>query len=591
MTSLRQKLTLAFGGLLIILTSVGVLSGLLLTQYSSTLERLFRENYNSVVYAQNMKDAIDNLNELAWDQSFDASRIQDLVQQFESNLIQEKSNITLPGEHEMALELEAAWKEYRTGYLQKAEGASLRPFSLRIKELAQKIIDLNLANIVSVDGQVREKAIFARNAMGFLVTSGVVLAIIFTFLIGRSILKPLQSLTRSVREIEQGNLDLAVSVTSRDELGQLADAFNAMAVKLREYRRSDRAKLIRAQKTTQLALNTFPDAVAIVGLDGRIELANEAAIQRFRLIPEARIADSQVNSLAEIFEEVCRSFTPFHPSGYDKAIQTFIDGREHFYLPQGVPILSEDKQLTGVTLVLTDVTDLRRLDEMKSGLLSVASHELKTPLTSLRMSTHLLLEERVGPLTPQQLDLLITARDDAERLNAIIENLLDISRIESGRVLMELKPIAAEQLVQDAIQQFATAYRDRGVTLVSDVESDIQDVLADPTRIGHVFSNLLDNALKYTGGGGRVVLSAKKEDGLVRFSVEDSGVGISADALTRIFEKFYRSPDQPSDVKGAGLGLAIAREIVEAHGGQITAQSQWKQGTIISFTLKGVHHG
>lgn len=591
MTSLRQKLTLAFGGLLIILTSVGVLSGLLLTQYSSTLEKLFRENYNSVVYAQNMKDALDNLHELAGDQSVDPSRIQDLVRQFESNLIQEKSNITLSGERELVLELEAAWNLYRAGYGNKVDGPGLRPLRLKIKDTAQKIIDLNLANIVSVDGQVRAKAIFARNAMGVLVTSGVVLAIIFTVLIGRSILKPLQALTRSVHEIEQGNLDLTVSVTSRDELGQLAAAFNAMAVKLREYRRSDRAKLFRAQKTTQLALNTFPDAVAIVGLDGHIELANEAAIQRFKLIPGARIAESQVTSLTEIFEDVCRSFVPFHPSGYDKAIQTFIDGREHFYLPQGVPILSEDKQLSGVTLVLTDVTDLRRLDEMKSGLLSVASHELKTPLTSLRMSTHLLLEERVGPLTPQQLDLLITARDDAERLNAIIENLLDISRIESGRVLMELKAIGVERLVQDAIQQFTTAYRDRGVTLVSEVEPVIQDVLADPTRIGHVFSNLLDNALKYTGGGGRVVLSAKKEGEFVRFSVEDSGVGISAEALTRIFEKFYRSPDQPSDVKGAGLGLAIAREIVEAHGGQITAQSQWKQGTIISFTLKGVHHG
>jgi signal transduction histidine kinase len=206
------------------------------------------------------------------------------------------------------------------------------------------------------------------------------------------------------------------------------------------------------------------------------------------------------------------------------------------------------------------------------------------------MSTHLLLEERVGPLTPKQLDLLITAREDAERLNNIIENLLDIGRIESGRVLMELKPLNAEQLVNDAIEPFATAYRDRGVTLQCEVEPELPDVLADPTRIGHVFSNLLDNALKYTASGGKVVLSAKNGNRAVIFTVEDTGTGMAEEALFHVFEKFYRSPDQPPDVKGAGLGLAIAREIVEAHGGEIKAQSQPAKGTKMTFTLKGVSH-
>lgn len=604
MRGLRHKLTLAFGGMLVILATVGTLSGLLLTKYSSTLERLFRENYDSVVYGQNMKDAVDDLDDLAqmslWAEPTapETPSLSDLINHFEENMEREKGNITIIGEREVAAQLEMAWQTYRSNHerLMTATSPALdrRAFyrenlmaqAHEINRLAQRIIDMNLANIVSVDGQVKESAIFARNAMTILVVTGVALAILLTTLIGRSILKPLQTLIQSVQEIEKGNLDLTVNVKSKDELGQLADAFNAMAAKLREFRRSDRAKLYRIQKTTQLALNAFPDAVAVIGLDGKIELANESAQRQFSLMPAADLAKAETKGLWDIFQQVYSTLSPVHPKGYDTAIQAFVDSKEHFFLPQAVPIISEDKQLTGVTLVLADVTELRRLDEMKSGLLSVVSHELRTPLTSIRMSTHLLLEERLGPLTPKQADLLVTARDDAERLNTIIERLLDMGRIESGQALMDFKPVSAEQLVTEATEQFATAYRGRGVTLATDVEEELPMVLADTSRIGHVFSNLLDNALKYTRSGGKVTLTAKKDDGFVVFSVADTGTGIPAEALPRIFERFYRVPGQDQEIKGAGLGLAIAREIVEAHGGTITAESKVGEGSIFTFRLR-----
>lgn len=608
MLGLRQKLTLAFGGMLVILATVGTLSGLLLTKYSSTLERLFRENYDSVVFGQNMKDAVDGLDDLAqrslWAETAppETPTLADFVKRFEENLEREKGNITLSGEREVADEIAAAWQTYRSNHeeLMTANKSApdrrefyrkkLMPEAHEINRLAQRVIDMNLANIVSVDGQVKESAIFARNAMALLIVTGVALAILFTTLIGRFILKPLRTLTQSVHEIEKGNLDLTVNVRSKDELGQLADAFNAMAARLREFRRTDRAKLFRIQKTTQLALNAFPDAVAVIGLDGKIELANESAQKQFKLLPLADLAKAETKGLWDIFQQVYTTMSPLLPKGYDTAIQAFVDGKEHFFLPQAVPIISEDKQLTGVTLVLADVTELRRLDEMKSGLLSVVSHELKTPLTSIRMGTHLLLEERLGPLTPKQADILVTARDDAERLNTIVERLLDMGRIESGRALMEFKPVAAEKLVTEATEQFATAYRGRGVTLVTDIDADLPDVLADTSRIGHVFSNLLDNALKYTRSGGKVTVSAKADASqggeFVVFKVADTGSGIPADALPRIFERFYRVPGQDQAIKGAGLGLAIAHEIIEAHGGSITAESKAGEGSTFTFRLR-----
>lgn len=603
MLGLRQKLILAFGGMIAILATVGALSGELLTKYRTTIEHVFRENYDSVIFCQKMKDVVDELDDLGqmslWNDASQTNRndIKSLFDHFDENLKREQANITLPGEAEFAAKLNAQWQDYRSKYEQilnpDTSNVDRRAFyqeNLKeqaqiLKRLSQKIIDMNLANILSVDGQIKASATFSRNAMSALNITSIVIGILFVLFIGRSILRPLHTVTQSAREIEKGNLDLVIHVKSNDELGKLADAFNSMAAKLREYRRSDRAKLFRVQRTTQLALNTFPDAVAIVGLDGKVELANEVAQRRFALTAGVDLASTGNKILWSLFQQVFTSMQPVHPKAYDTSIQIFHDGKECFFLPQAVPIIAEDKTLTGVTIVLADVTELRRLDEMKSNLVSVVSHELKTPLTSIRMAAHLLLEERVGPLNEKQLELVVTARDDAERLNAIIEKLLDIGRLQSGRALMDLKPVAPEQLVTEAVEQFRSAYRDRGVTLSTDVENDLPMVMADMSRIHHVFSNLLDNALKYTPSGGSVVVSSRREGDFVAISVRDAGRGIPKEHLPKIFERFYRVPDQ-DEIKGAGLGLAIAHEIVEAHGGQMSVVSTLGEGSTFTFTLK-----
>jgi NtrC-family two-component system sensor histidine kinase KinB len=223
---------------------------------------------------------------------------------------------------------------------------------------------------------------------------------------------------------------------------------------------------------------------------------------------------------------------------------------------------------------------------MKSGMLSVVSHELKTPLTSIRMGVHLLLEERLGSLTAAQNDILTAVREDSDRLHLIVVNLLDMGRIESGRAMMELKPEPAEKIVADATEQIITAFHDKGVSLTTQLPDGLPSVLVDDTRIGHVFSNLLGNALKFTPPGGQVTISAEaRPDGFVQFTIADTGSGISQQFQNRIFERFFRVPGQTGQT-GAGLGLAIAREIVEAHGGTVSVESVEGEGSKFSFTLR-----
>jgi two-component system, NtrC family, sensor histidine kinase KinB len=598
--SLKTKLIIAFGGLLAILAVVGTLTVHTVSESSKAIDRIMRENYESIVACYTMQDALERL-----DRSAEFSLCQNLPgltdqteqarREFERNLTFQRGNVTVPGEQELTDKLTNLWSEYRREleqFYQAAHSGNLLPETYRqalvpksqeIHEVTQKIIELNLENMVSTDGQLHKRAAQSRNAMLFLLFIGAAGAMGFIVLVLPSILEPIASLTRSVREIQQGNLDLIVNVSSKDEIGQLSHAFNEMAASLRELRRSDQAQLLRTQRSTQMALNSLNDAVAICNPQGVIEIANEAAQRQFGLKPGGTVAQAGNERLNLIFQQVCQEERPYQPRSYEGVIQIFQEEEEHFYLPQAVPIFDEIRRLTGITLMLTDVTRLRRLDELKTGMISTVSHELKTPLTSVRLALHVLMSEKLGGLSVKQMELLEAARQDSDRLYRVIEDLLELSHLESGGAEMARQRLNVEDLLLRILERNRAAFIDQGIELKMESPGEAPPVLADPGRIGHVFDNLLDNALKYTSRGGQVRLSAQPEGNLVRFTVEDTGKGIPEEYLPRVFDKFFRVPGQ--EQADSGLGLSITKEFVEAQGGTIEVASEIGKGTRFSFTL------
>jgi signal transduction histidine kinase len=405
----------------------------------------------------------------------------------------------------------------------------------------------------------------------------------FVFFLSRAILVPLRRLTESAHEIEGGNLDLVVQVTSRDELGQLAAAFNAMAASLRELRRSDQARLLRAQQTSQLAIDSLPDAVAVFSPDGEVELVNQTAIATLELKPGEPAPERHAAWLRPLLTQAMHEST-LPKRGHESAIQLFEEGKERFFLPHANAIRDSHDRLLSVILILADVTDLRRIDEMKSDLLSTVSHELRTPLTSLQMAVHILLGEEQGALNPQQTDLLMAARDDAERLREIIASLLELSRLESRERLLRYAPIAPRDYVGGAVEEFRSAYKDAGVELAVAIDPHADRVLIDPARAHLVLANLLSNALHHTPAGGSVMVSVTPQKDYVRFAVEDTGHGIPKEYADKVFDRFFQVPGT-EDLGGAGLGLSIAKEIVHAHGGEMYCQGREGQGTSFWFTL------
>jgi signal transduction histidine kinase len=601
MFGLRQKLAIGFGGLLAIMLIIGVQGVFLFSRLGRSIDVILRENYRSVVASQEMKEALERMDSGAlFSLLGNVDKGRELAElnkpRFEKALETELSNITLPGEGEKAERLRDLYEKYKAEYSimldtsrsaverREAYFSVLLPLFEGIKNTADEILQMNQENMVAANARAKDTAAKATRRMYLLLLAGASLAVAFVVFMGRSILLPLRMLTRSVREIEGGNLDLVVQVRSRDEIGQLAEAFNAMAIRLRQFRRGDQARLLRTQRTMQQALDSLPDAVILLSSDGRIEMVNRTATSLFSLKPGERVNSYRAPWLPSLFQRV-RQGRPLKQEGYESAIQIFNNGQERFFLPQAFPILDEEKDLANVTVVLADVTHLRRLDELKSSLLSTVFHELRTPLTSLQMAIHILLEEKVGTLTSKQAELLVGAREDSDRLRGIVENLLDLSRIESGRVRMELKKMTPREIIDGAVGPMRAAFQDRSISLDADIDPQTPDVWADPARIGLVLTNLLSNALKYTPPGGSVRVEARPDEEAVIFSVSDTGVGIPEAYMGRVFDKFFRIPGQEA-TGGAGLGLAIAKEVVEAHGGKIKCRSREGEGSTFSFMLQ-----
>jgi len=236
-----------------------------------------------------------------------------------------------------------------------------------------------------------------------------------------------------------------------------------MAAQLKAYRQADRDRLIRTERTTQLAIDSLPDAVIVVNPAGRIDWPMKRPSACSISLPARAWRKCKYHGLPN-----CTSRSP-HGTRASQRIRIDRPDRRRrrhpLFLPRTIPITTENQQPIGTTVVLADVTGLRRLDEMKNGLLALVSHELKTPLTGMRMVLHLVTEERVGALTPKQKELLDSARDDAERLHAIVDSLLDMARIESGRALMELQPVAPAALAAHAADSLRGAFETQQVAL------------------------------------------------------------------------------------------------------------------------------
>jgi two-component system, NtrC family, sensor histidine kinase KinB len=605
--SLRAKLLLAQAPLAVALALVCLLSVVTISSLGSHSQTILKDNYRSVLAVQRMLEALERLEDsaslvvLTALQDEGKQNVVAYRRQFENELKVQEGNITEHGEGEVTQRLRMLWMSYqeKLDHLMKIKDpeearrfyfTELEPTFHEVKTAAETILAMNQDAMVRKSDDVRRAAerlntITIVAALGVLLL-GLFLSITFT----RRLLRPLAELSQATRRIGEGDFTVRAAVHGADELAQLASDFNAMASHLSEYRNSSLGELLQVQQAAQAAIDSLPDPVVVFGVAGDVRNVNRAAETLLGLVLEShttdplQAVDTSVRAVLErLYTHVLSGKGSYTPKGFEEAVKVPSGEGDRYFLPRATPVYEEQGGIAGATVILQDVTRLRRFDELRNDMVATVAHEFRTPLTSLRMAIHLCLEQAVGPVTEKQADLLYAAREDCERLQAMVDDLLDLSRIETGRVEMRKRPTSIVALLEVALETHRMLSEERGVQLVVTPLPVDEEVFADPERVALVLSNLVSNALRHTPAGGQITLRARPTNGWVRFEVTDTGAGIAAEYQPHLFEKFFRVPGTSAD--GAGLGLFIAKEIVEGHGGEIGVKSEEGRGSTFWFTL------
>ena len=600
--SLRSKLLFTYLVFVAALVVLGAWSAWRLREMGGVSRRIISNNYDSVVAAQEMKESLERQDSAALFALLGAhdkaiNQLREHRARFDQNFQKAANNITEVGEP-AAIE---AIRTDRDIYYQMSDAfmsrinersareeyfTRLEPQFNKLRADCEHLLQLNqramLAKSESAAGVAQLWFYRTLLIAGVLVAAGLYLA----FFLANRIVEPLRQLTDSTAKIAAGDLNANVPVTSRDEVGVLAAEYNRMAQRIRELRTSDMGKLMMAQQTTEAAIDSLYDPVIVTNGDGQVTKLNPAAEEIFG--SEKENAGRHIGEVARdvriagAVAEAIESQRPVAGEGMASILPLAVDGSERAFRLRTTPMRDNGSRLLGAVTLLEDITHLREIDRLKSEFIATASHELRTPLTSVQMGVHLLLEGAVGELNDKQTEVLSACREDCERLDKLMRDLLDFSRIEAGESQPELKTVRTREFILNATDELRPQVGSKGLAFRVLVPVGLPDVRIDPSQIERVLANLVVNAIRYTKQG-EITIGAGTRGNFVAVSVSDTGTGIPQEYLSHIFDKFVQVPGAATG--GAGLGLAISRLIVEAHGGQISVQSQLDHGSTFTFTL------
>ncbi len=401
------------------------------------------------------------------------------------------------------------------------------------------------------------------------------LVILLAWLIARMTTRPIRELTRASQKIAAGEFGHRIRVGTKDESAQLAHAFNEMSSNLKrmvDTISEDRAKLMSI-------LDNMADGLILTDLEGNIVLTNRMARSLFGIkdtVTEAKplielVREHELNDILKTSLE----------TGREQIIQ-FESSTSNRYLRAIALPIAQDKA-RGALVLIQDLTELRGLQTMRRELVGNVSHELRTPLAGIKAMVETLQDGAVDDRGAAK-DFLSRIEVEVDQLTQLVSELTELSRIETGQTELNMEPVNLNELVEAVITQLEPQVNRQSLVIQKELVADLPVVPADPERIRQVITNLIHNAIKFTDTGGQITVKTAIEGQSVNVAISDTGIGIAAEDLPHVFERFYKA-DKARTGQGTGMGLAIAKHSVEAHGGRIWVQSETGRGSIFSFSL------
>jgi PAS domain S-box-containing protein len=425
--------------------------------------------------------------------------------------------------------------------------------------------------------------------MWIAITGTLCFLIAFNLLINlpNNIANPIKELTASIKEIAKKNYSERVHFTSHNEFGDLAKSFNTMAQKLEEYHDSNLYKLLFEKKRLETLINKMNDP--IIGLDnqGGILFINNQALKIINRSQEEVIGKS-ATTLAATNDLMKSLINSESDSVKAQPIKIFADGKESYFEKEVVnitivPTGEEQSIPIGDVIILRNITVFKELDFAKTNFIATVSHELKTPISSIKMSLQLLESKTTGTINEEQKHLIDSIKDDSQRLLKITGELLELSQVETGNIQLNIEKSNPYEIVHYATEAIKVKAEQKQIEIIIDAEADLPNVKADTEKTSWVLINFLTNAITYSSENSKIIVRLKQKNKQITFQVIDTGKGIDSRYKTKVFDKYFQIPG--SNKSGTGLGLAISKEFIEAQNGSINVESELGLGSTFSINL------
>ena len=558
MSSVKNKIRLGTIFLFLLVVTSGAFSIYYLVRLKEQSKNVLKANYETIQYCHQMQKALDSI--------LDGKRT--FVDTFETELRNQEKNITEAGETGATQNLRSAFDKLKKGNTTKIISAEIS-FEL------QHILVLNMAAIKNKNEKAEGSA---EDAMTLLISIFVVIFIIgftFSYNFPSIITTPIHKLTSAIKEIGQKNYSHRIHIESKDEFGQLADAFNEMAERLQYFENSNLNKIIFEKTRAEAVINSFKDASIGIDKGNHVLFANEQALQLLALK-----ADETVGKSAEELTRRNDLFKFLIENEGKNPFKIVVDGKENYYIKETIDVSQGES--SNKVIVLKNITSFKELDVAKTDFIATISHELKTPLASSDLSLKLLEDGRIGK--EEQKQLIQQLKNDNQRMLRILSELLNMSQVEAGKLQLDIQSVDPYQITENSIKAVETTAKKKGINIHTQFEKDLPNIKADADKVSWVLNNFLTNVIRYAPTKTDVIIQGKKTDHQLSLSVADNGQGIDEAYLGRIFERYFQVPGR-SDKTGSGIGLAICKEFIEAMGGKIWVRSKIGEGSTFGFDI------
>ena len=607
MKKLKSKITLGVLFLFLVIVLLSLLGILFTNKLAEETRGTITNNYTSVEYTFQMLKSLEDMYSLhlnqiqnfAFDDSIVISSIKSEKNVFDEKLEQETRNITETGEAELVNQVHNNYREYlelvKKINLRREDNRKdlnqLHSQYLKIRQTISEIYDLNMFAIQKKSSEMQSLSDEITIYMAIVATISILITLSFIFYFPSRIVEPIKELTARIKSISERKYDQKLEINTKDELGELASAFNLMAERLKLYEAKHIDQLLSEQKRMESLVHNFDDGVLLIDENKNVVVANKKILDITGLRESDLISQYLPDVVAhnDLVREIYKTTMGSNKeSESGKPLRIIYNNEELFYKIEKEEIktyseLTHQETFIGHLILLKNITQFQVRDTAKTNLLATASHELKTPLSSINLSLKLLEDKRLGELSKEQSEIIHSLRQQSNRLSRVINELLDYSQIETGNIKLNFTSVKPEDVIELGVTALMMQAAEKNIHLETEVDENLPEVRADLEKVIFVFVNLLNNAIRYSKQNDEIKLQANKNYREVRFSVIDRGPGISKEDQEKLFQRFTQVGKKSR--QGWGLGLAISKEFVQAQGGKIWVESEVGQGSKFIFSL------